>query len=96
MRSWTLFLLAGALAAQTPSGEVTTREETPTFQSSVNLVRAGTHRPVHAFRQRDARIHRRRGKISRDADEDRASGPTQALPSRQLLRGRPIHEESRQ
>ncbi|HEY1184571.1 MAG TPA: VWA domain-containing protein [Bryobacteraceae bacterium] len=39
MRSWTFFLLAGALAAQTPPGEVTTREETPTFQSSVNLVR---------------------------------------------------------
>jgi VWFA-related protein len=39
MRSWTFFLLAGALAAQTQTGEVTTREETPTFQSSVNLVR---------------------------------------------------------
>ena len=32
-------VLAAALAAQTQTGEVTTREETPTFQSSVNLVR---------------------------------------------------------
>ena len=39
MRCWTLFVLAGALTAQTQTGEVTTREETPTFQSSVNLVR---------------------------------------------------------
>ena len=39
MRSWTFFLLAAALAAQTQTGEVTTRDETPTFQSSVNLVR---------------------------------------------------------
>jgi VWFA-related protein len=39
MRSWPIFLLTAALAAQTQSGEVTTREETPTFQSSVNLVR---------------------------------------------------------
>lgn len=31
--------LVSALAAQTQTGEVTTREETPTFQSSVNLVR---------------------------------------------------------
>ncbi|MGB7761763.1 MAG: VWA domain-containing protein [Bryobacteraceae bacterium] len=33
-----LLLIAG-LPAQTQTGEVTTREETPTFQSSVNLVR---------------------------------------------------------
>jgi VWFA-related protein len=39
MRSWTFFLLAGVLTAQTQTGEVNTREETPTFQSSVNLVR---------------------------------------------------------
>ena len=39
MRSWTFFPLACVLAAQTQTGEVTTREETPTFQSSVNLVR---------------------------------------------------------
>ncbi len=39
MRSWPFFLFAAALAAQTQTGEVTTREETPTFQSSVNLVR---------------------------------------------------------
>ena len=39
MRSWSFFLLIAALAAQTRTGEVTTREETPTFQSSVNLVR---------------------------------------------------------
>ena len=38
MRS-ALFLLAAALAAQAQTGEVTTREEMPTFQSSVNLVR---------------------------------------------------------
>src|ERR1017187_7913123 len=39
VRSWSFFLLIGAAAAQTQTGEVTTREETPTFQSSVNLVR---------------------------------------------------------
>ena len=39
MRSWTFFLFAAALAAQAPTAEVTTREETPTFQSSVSLVR---------------------------------------------------------
>ncbi len=39
MRAWPSFLLVAALAAQTPAGEVTTREEIPTFQSSVNLVR---------------------------------------------------------
>ncbi|MGD0670154.1 MAG: VWA domain-containing protein [Bryobacteraceae bacterium] len=39
MRAWTFFLLTAGLAAQTQTGEVTTREETPTFQSSVNLVR---------------------------------------------------------
>jgi len=33
------FLLIAALPAQTQTGEVTTREETPTFQSTVNLVR---------------------------------------------------------
>lgn len=37
MRCWSFFLLIAALGAQT--GEITTREETPTFQSSVNLVR---------------------------------------------------------
>jgi len=39
VHSWTFVLLAAALAAQTQTGEVTTREETPTFHSSVNLVR---------------------------------------------------------
>ena len=39
MRFWTSFLFAAALAAQTQPAEVTTREETPTFQSSVSLVR---------------------------------------------------------
>ena len=39
MRAWTFFLLIAALPAQTQTGEVTTRDETPTFQSSVNLVR---------------------------------------------------------
>ena len=39
MRSWPFFLLIAALAAQTQTGEVTTREETPTFQSTVNMVR---------------------------------------------------------
>jgi VWFA-related protein len=39
VRSWTLFLSAAALAAQTQPAEVTTRDETPTFQSSVSMVR---------------------------------------------------------
>jgi len=39
VRCWSFLLLTAALAAQTQTGEVTTREETPTFQSSVNLVR---------------------------------------------------------
>jgi VWFA-related protein len=39
VRSWTFFLFAAALAAQAPTAEVTTRDETPTFQSSVSLVR---------------------------------------------------------
>jgi len=39
MRFCFLSLLAAGLAAQAQTGEVTTREETPTFQSSVNLVR---------------------------------------------------------
>ena len=39
MRAWPFLLLAAVLAAQTQTGEITTREETPTFQSSVNLVR---------------------------------------------------------
>ena len=39
MRSWSFFLLIAALPAQTQTGEVTTREEAPTFQSNVNLVR---------------------------------------------------------
>lgn len=39
MRCWSFLLVAAALAAQTQTGEVSTREETPTFQSSVNLVR---------------------------------------------------------
>jgi VWFA-related protein len=39
MRRWSLFLLVAAMGAQAQTGEVTTREETPTFQSSVNLVR---------------------------------------------------------
>ena len=39
MRAWSFFLLAAVVAAQSQTGEVTTRNETPTFQSSVNLVR---------------------------------------------------------
>ena len=39
MRCWSYFFLIGAVAAQTPTGEVTSRDEAPTFQSSVNLVR---------------------------------------------------------
>jgi VWFA-related protein len=39
VRSWTLFLFAAALAAQSPTPEVTVRDETPTFQTKVNLVR---------------------------------------------------------
>ncbi|HEX3746003.1 MAG TPA: VWA domain-containing protein [Bryobacteraceae bacterium] len=38
MRSWTLVLLVAAFGGQT-TGEVTTREEKPNFQSSVTLVR---------------------------------------------------------
>jgi len=39
MRAWPFFPLIAVLAAQAQTSEVTTREETPTFQSSVNLVR---------------------------------------------------------
>ncbi|MGB7763017.1 MAG: VWA domain-containing protein [Bryobacteraceae bacterium] len=39
MRFRSFFLLAAALAAQTQTGEITTRDQVPTFQSSVNLVR---------------------------------------------------------
>ena len=39
MRCWSFFLLIAALGAQTRTGEVTTREQSPTFQSNVNLVR---------------------------------------------------------
>ncbi len=39
MRTWTFLVFATALAARAQTGEVTTREETPTFQSSVSLVR---------------------------------------------------------
>jgi VWFA-related protein len=39
VRFWSFFPLAAALAAQTQTGEITTRDQTPTFQSSVNLVR---------------------------------------------------------
>ena len=39
MRSWSFFLLIATLAAQTQTGGVSTRDETFTFQSTVNLVR---------------------------------------------------------
>ena len=39
MRCWFYFLLIAAVAAQTQTGEVTSRDEALTFQSSVNLVR---------------------------------------------------------
>jgi VWFA-related protein len=39
MRCWLYLLLVTAVAAQTQPGEVTSRDEAPTFQSSVNLVR---------------------------------------------------------
>jgi hypothetical protein len=39
MRCWSYFFLIGGLAAQTQTGEITSRDETPTFQSGVNLVR---------------------------------------------------------
>ena len=39
MRCWSYFFLIAGLAAQTQTGEVTFRDEAPTFQSSVNLVR---------------------------------------------------------
>src|ERR1017187_2429617 len=39
MRCWFYFFLIGAVPAQTQAGEVPSRDEAPTFQSSVNLVR---------------------------------------------------------
>jgi VWFA-related protein len=39
MRCWSYFFLIAVLAGQTQTGEVTSRDEAPTFQSSVNLVR---------------------------------------------------------
>jgi VWFA-related protein len=39
MRCWPYFLLISAVAAQTQTGEITYRDEAPTFQSTVNLVR---------------------------------------------------------
>jgi VWFA-related protein len=39
VRSWSFFLLIATLAAQTQTGGVSTRDETFTFQSTVNLVR---------------------------------------------------------
>jgi len=39
MRCWSYFFLIVTVAAQTQTGEVTSRDEAPTFQSSVNLVR---------------------------------------------------------
>jgi len=39
MRYWPAFLLIFTVAAQTQTGEVTVHDETPTFQSTVNLVR---------------------------------------------------------
>src|ERR1017187_4345317 len=39
MRCWFYFFLIGAVPAQTQAGEVPSRDETPTFQSTVNLVR---------------------------------------------------------
>jgi VWFA-related protein len=39
MRYWPCFVLSIAVAAQTQTGEVNVRDETPTFQSTVNLVR---------------------------------------------------------
>src|ERR1039458_1958448 len=40
MRYWPCFLLIFAVAAHTQTGEVTVRDEAPTFQSTVNMVRA--------------------------------------------------------
>src|ERR1039457_3244374 len=39
MRYWSDLFLIAAVAAQTHTGEVTSRDEAPTFQSSLNLVR---------------------------------------------------------
>jgi VWFA-related protein len=39
MRCWSYFFPIAVLAAQTQTGEVTSHDQTPTFQSSVNLVR---------------------------------------------------------
>jgi len=62
LRLGSLLFLAGALAAQSQTGEVTTREETPTFQSSVNLVRVPVvirdkqGKIIGTFRKEDFRL----------------------------------------
>ena len=83
MRCWPLLLLTAALAAQTQTGDVTTREEMPTFQSSVNLVRIPVvvrdkqGRTVGAFRKEDFQLTDR-GKaqyVSQFAVEGSAATP---------------------
>src|ERR1700683_1309233 len=62
MRCWSYFFLIIALAAQTQTSEVASHDETPTFQSRVNLVRipvvvrdkAG--RPVGGLQKSDFRL----------------------------------------
>jgi VWFA-related protein len=62
MRFWSFFFLIIALAAQTQTSEVSSHDETPTFQSRVNLVRipvvvrdkAG--RPVGGLQKGDFRL----------------------------------------
>jgi len=81
-----LFLLTAGLAAQAQTGEVTTRGETPTFQSSVNLVRVPVvvrdkqGHPVGSFHSQDFQITDR-GKaqyVSQFAIEGSAAAPSTA------------------
>ncbi|MFY9728953.1 MAG: VWA domain-containing protein [Bryobacteraceae bacterium] len=86
MRFWSFFLLIAAMAAQTQTGEVTTREETPTFQSSVSLVRVPVvvrdkqGRALGSFRKEDFQLTDR-GKpqeIAQFAIESSAAQPIRA------------------
>jgi VWFA-related protein len=62
MRCWSYFFLILALAAQTQTSEVSSHDETPTFQSRVNLVRIPvvvrdkSGRPVGGLQKSDFRL----------------------------------------